>query len=292
MCGAVFAQSRIPEFDKAKQIKLLESTREDVKKILADFKLDDDADENNESDSRQDFSTKNADIEITYSTGECSDESDDTDIWNVGRGKVTFVEISLNKPLKLKKLKYDISSFRNEQKYANVEDLYVYHNKDLGVAFLVNDGKIETIHLFPTNSYYSSLCENEEAEDTKEFYSKDSYFGNSKLENRIQEYDVPASVTNLALSASEIKIGCNLTTENKKCVEESAEISVTTTANAPENDVLTYNYTVSGGKIIGQGAKVVWDLRDVQPGIYTITAGVDDGCGVCGATVTKTVVVK
>jgi hypothetical protein len=55
---------------------------------------------------------------------------------------------------------------------------------------------------------------------------------------------------------------------------------------------LTYNYTVSGGKIIGSGAEVIWDLSNALIGTYTITGGVDDGCGICGATKTKTVVIK
>ncbi|MDQ3132091.1 MAG: hypothetical protein M3Q99_15185 [Acidobacteriota bacterium] len=264
---------------------------------MANFKLDDEEkDKNDEPSYSQTFSTKNADIEITYSTGNCSDDSDDSDEldkWNVSKGKVTFIEISLNKPFKFKELKLDISSFRKEQEYANVEDSYVYHNKDLGVAFVVNKGEIETIHLFPTNSYYSSLCENEEAEELKEFYSKESYFRNSELEERVySDGHAPANVTNLILSASEIIIGCDEATKTKNCSDGNTEISVTTEASDPENDVLTFNYTVSGGKIVGQGAKVVWDLWGVKPGIYTITAGVDDGCGVCGATVTKTITVK
>ncbi len=70
------------------------------------------------------------------------------------------------------------------------------------------------------------------------------------------------------------------------------QISVKTVATDPDNDVLTYNYIVSGGKIIGNGAEVIWDLSNTLVGTYTITAGVDDGCGVCGKTVTKTVIIK
>lgn len=66
-------------------------------------------------------------------------------------------------------------------------------------------------------------------------------------------------------------------------------VGVRTTAVDPENDVLTYNYTTSGGRIVGQGANVTWDLSGVRPGTYTITVGVDDGCGVCGKTETKTI---
>jgi len=68
-------------------------------------------------------------------------------------------------------------------------------------------------------------------------------------------------------------------------------IDVATTAEDAENDVLKYSNTVSGGRIIGSGANVKWDLSGVHPGTYTITAGVDDGCGICGKTETKTVTV-
>jgi hypothetical protein len=67
---------------------------------------------------------------------------------------------------------------------------------------------------------------------------------------------------------------------------------VTTTAVDPEGDVLTYNYTVSAGRIVGSGATVSWDLSGVPTGSYTITAGVDDGCGICGKTMTQTVTVR
>ena len=60
------------------------------------------------------------------------------------------------------------------------------------------------------------------------------------------------------------------------------KISVATTATIPEGNDVTYDYTVSGGKIIGSGADVVWDLQDVKPGVYTITVGIDDGGGVFG----------
>jgi hypothetical protein len=78
---------------------------------------------------------------------------------------------------------------------------------------------------------------------------------------------------------------------NQAC-NDSTTISVRTRASDPENDVLTYNYTVSGGRIVGTGANVTWDLTGVQPGSYTITTGVDDGCGVCGKTDTKTIRVE
>ena len=286
--SSAFAQSRIPEFEKAGKIKLLESKRADVKKILKGYEFDKSEDE----DLTQTFSTKNADVEITFSSGDCSDDADDTDKWSVPKGKVTEIEISLNEPIELKNFKFNISDFRKEQKFHDIEDLFVYHNKNFGIAFDVNEDKIETIYLFPTRSFYASLCENEESEELKEFYSTESFFGNVKLEDRTGVISCPvAGVTNLTLSAAELVV-CPDGAKNKKCSNNKMEISVATEATDPEDDLLTYHYNISGGRIIGEGAKVIWDLSGVEPGTYTITAGVDDGCGICGPTVTKTVTVK
>jgi hypothetical protein len=102
----------------------------------------------------------------------------------------------------------------------------------------------------------------------------------------------PANVTNLTVSDSEIQLPCGpgFRSTSGGC-NDSTTINVSTTAVDPENDVLTYNYTVSGGRIIGQGANVQWDLSGVGKGTYTVTAGVDDGCGLCGKTMTQNVAV-
>lgn len=113
---------------------------------------------------------------------------------------------------------------------------------------------------------------------------------NKRLAEVVNQF---ANVTALNLSDTTIKGGCPPGTrpaEGESCNETS--ISVTTTAVDPENDVLTYNYTVSGGRIVGTGASVTWDLTGAAPGTYTITAGVDDGCGLCGKTETRTITVE
>lgn len=110
---------------------------------------------------------------------------------------------------------------------------------------------------------------------------------NKKVENK------PANVTGLTLSANELTLPCKPGSFPAADVTVSASMVVdaAVTAEDPENDVLTYNYTVSGGRIMGRGANVEWDLSGVYPGTYTITAGVDDGCGLCGKTETQTVTV-
>lgn len=283
MCGFGFAQSRLPELKKAKEISLLESTRKDVKKILAKY-------ESNDEDAER-FTAKNADIEISYSTGEGCSEEDSEERWNIPEGRVVLIEISPNDPIKIEDLGYTVSNFQKEQKYNNDDDEYIYHNKNFGIAFEVDEDEIKTILLFPSNSYKSQLCHNEAA---KEFYSSESWFGNTKLGDRTYctFKNGFANVTELTLSAEEIIIGCNNPAKKNSCSVGDRKISVTTTAVDPENDVLLFNYTLTGGKIVGHGSEVKWDLSGVKPGTYTITAGVDDGLGILGQTVTKTVTVE
>lgn len=104
------------------------------------------------------------------------------------------------------------------------------------------------------------------------------------------EINKPADVTALTVSDSEITLPCPAGQRSLSggCTDNTT-VNVATTAVDPENDVLVYNYTVSGGRIVGNGANVQWDLSGLQPGSYTITAAVDDSCGLCGKTQTQTV---
>jgi hypothetical protein len=107
----------------------------------------------------------------------------------------------------------------------------------------------------------------------------------SEVENK------PANVTALNLEKDVVYSPC-FSESNATCTGDEAKILITTSAEDKENDVVTYAYTVGAGKIVGQGVNVIWDLSGVPTGDYTITAGVNDGCGVCGTTLTKTVTVK
>ena len=291
-----FSQTLSFELDKIREIKLLESTREDVRRILTDYKSDEESED--DPGGSETFSSEKIDVKISYTSGDCSDDADDTDEWNVPQGKVKSVEISFNDSVKPEDLDYNISSLKKEQKYANVDDEFVYHDKKSGIAFFVyeddDEKTIDEIRILPDSKQSSSLCKNEEAEGLKNFYSNDSYFINPKLEDRVLEADVPAYVTELTLSEYEIDVSCSAVDKkrHKNCSNSPRIISVSTTAFDSENDTLVYNYHVTGGRIVGEGKNVIWDLADVKPGKYTITAGVDDGCGICGETKTKEVVVR
>lgn len=105
--------------------------------------------------------------------------------------------------------------------------------------------------------------------------------------------NLPANVTSLSLSEKEVFLPCPPGTgTNGSSCSDNMSVSVKTLAVDPENDTLKYTYRVSGGRIIGQGANIIWDLSGVGFGTYTITAGVSDDQGVSGKTITETVSVK
>lgn len=110
--------------------------------------------------------------------------------------------------------------------------------------------------------------------------------------NKLQG-DVPrpvANVTGVTVSTRRIVIPCEPgTVPVSGSCPDGTTVSVGTTVENPGNEVLTYQQTVSAGRIVGQGANVTWDLSGVRPGTYTITSAVDNGCGFCGKTVTETV---
>jgi hypothetical protein len=282
-CGFASAQTPRALMDTVREIKLLESDRDDVKRILKDYEASDD------DDYFQEFDSDDATIEISYASGNCyAQEDEDSDKWKVAEWKVTKIEVNPDKAILVEDIGYDLTKFKKEKKYNNVRDSYVYHDKDSGIAFEVYNGWVETIYFFPSGGNSSMLCDNNEA--AKTFYASESWFGKTDSKDRILKGNTAYGVTALNLSASEIIIGCGA--QDKTCLESSNKIEVTTVSSDPDNDVLTFNYTVSGGEVIGRGAKVVWDLTGVEPGTYTIKVEVDDGCGVCGTKKTQTVVVK
>ncbi len=278
------AQSSLAEFDKVRQIRVLHDNRENVRRLLADFETDFSEDDD-ESDS-DDFSTKNAEIEVFYSIGGCSED----ELWNTDKLTVTKIEFSLENRIKVKDFKFDFSGYTKKSEDEDSTEDYIYYNENAGIAFDVEESEIREITLFPSKGNTSLLCENE---ITKEFSSNKKQYVDLVLEEKPTVCGNPvANVNDLLLETLEIFADCANAEKRENCAAWNKEISVETIANDPDNDPLTYQYTVSGGKIVGQGAKVAWELSGLQPGSYTITAAVDDGCGFCGMTKTKTIIVK
>jgi hypothetical protein len=87
-------------------------------------------------------------------------------------------------------------------------------------------------------------------------------------------------VASLAASVATITLPCPPETTSSTCpTAASTTVGLTTTASDPDGDTLLYTYTVTGGRVTGEGTNVSWDLSGVGPGTYTASVEVDDGCG-------------
>ncbi len=270
--GSIVAQFPSDVVNEVRKIKLLESTRDNVKQILYQYEASDDGRYS------QTFSNGDVNIEIEYSSGSCTedpDEDGDADAWKLNEWIVTRIQIDWDEPVSLEAVGIGLSKLKKEQVYRDDPDRNLYHDKAKGIAVEVSEDVVDRIIFFPPSNKSKNLCKNATA--LRKFYSGESWF-TRKLEDRSGEtHCTVASVTDLQLSSTEL-----LATSGRT-------VSVDTIATDPENDVLTYGYTVSGGQIIGKGPHVTWDFTGVAPGTYSITAAVDDGCGFCGRTITKTV---
>jgi hypothetical protein len=103
----------------------------------------------------------------------------------------------------------------------------------------------------------------------------------------------PPVVSSFTASAPTITMPCQPgyhSTSGSCPATANTTVGLTTTASDPDGDTLLYSYTVTGGRITGEGANVSWDLNGVGPGTYTASVDVDDGCG-CITSSTTTVTV-
>jgi hypothetical protein len=87
-----------------------------------------------------------------------------------------------------------------------------------------------------------------------------------------------APVGSVSSSSASITLPCPEGTSSDSCTPStSRSVDVTANYTDAENDPLVYTWTVSGGRLSGEGRMVSWDLSGLQPGTYTATVSVSDG---------------
>jgi hypothetical protein len=260
------AQSLSEDLAKAKSIKLLEATRTDLTNLFGNtspFMY-----------GQEVFSLRSSRIEVLYSTGHCTDSEAfgvDSEDWDVGEGKAVIVEVLPRENLTLRQLELGGVRLRKGQLYRGRNDYHIYYNKTEGIAVTTYGDYVDSIMFFPSRSSNALLCRDEKIQ---KYYSKVEW-------KRDPQPKYACILRNSHANVVDVEI-----------IDSGARLfTIKTSAIDPENDVLTYNYKVTAGKIIGVGAQVVWDLSEATPGSYSLIAGVDDGAGVVGNVVTKTVTV-
>ena len=79
-------------------------------------------------------------------------------------------------------------------------------------------------------------------------------------------------------SSASITLPCPPGTGSESCTPSaSRSVELTADARDPDNDTLLYTWSVTGGRLTGEGRGVTWDLSGVNPGSYTAAVEVNDG---------------
>jgi hypothetical protein len=105
-----------------------------------------------------------------------------------------------------------------------------------------------------------------------------------------------AEIQSVKLDRNEVVIPCppdksNIKRENSVC-DDDGSVNIKATASNPQNSQFDYYYTVSGGKITGRGANVIWDLTGAREGDYTISVQVGNEYQFSDKTITETIRVR
>jgi hypothetical protein len=80
--------------------------------------------------------------------------------------------------------------------------------------------------------------------------------------------------------------------KDSPCSKNHQSIKVSTKISANNENDLTYYYSVSAGKIIGNGSDVIWDLSKTYSGRYSITVGIGKDFVISGKTLTKYITIE
>jgi hypothetical protein len=89
--------------------------------------------------------------------------------------------------------------------------------------------------------------------------------------------NAPPTVSTVSTSISSILRPCPPGQNPIDCTPTGNEVQLTANATDPDNDTLLYTWSVTGGRLTGEGRTVAWDLSGVAAGTYTATVEVDDG---------------
>jgi len=256
-------QVPVSEWQKIKSVELLKTNKDEITKLFSDESLD-----STEREHEQIFYTQDAVISFAYSSGKCGGDFDD---WKVPEWTVIGISIRPKNDIKLTASGIQYSSFRKERTDYQRKEVFTLYDKPNGISVDVSYDRVVDFWLYPSAHKYHALCK---LPEVQEYYSSKRWRRNPKFEKVILDYNTPPNVVGLSI---------------EEVTGETRQFHVVTEAKDPEGDVLTYVYKVSAGRIVGSGSTVIWDLSGVAPGSYSITAAVDDGCGLCGKFITKTV---
>jgi hypothetical protein len=85
------------------------------------------------------------------------------------------------------------------------------------------------------------------------------------------------TVSSVSPSMASVLRPCPEGQSSSSCTPTGSEVTLVANASDPDNDQLLYTWSVTGGRLSGEGRQVTWDLSGVANGSYTATVEVNDG---------------
>jgi hypothetical protein len=96
-----------------------------------------------------------------------------------------------------------------------------------------------------------------------------------------------AEVENVTFDKTDVNFLCPVS--GSYCSKDNVNVKVATSVRNAGNEKWTYYYFVSGGKIVGEKANVVWDLLNAKIGKHTLTVGIGRNNLIPGQIITKSI---
>lgn len=147
---ATSVSATIGQTDVWKSIKVMTSTREDVRKILG---------QSDQGRGSEVYSINGGTVDVEYSYGSCADKYNSG--WNIPKDVVVRFRFTPLTNIKFTSLKLNRRKFEIIHESADVPNLITYIDRSEGVRFVVHrpDDLLQTVGFFPPARYENLRCE-------------------------------------------------------------------------------------------------------------------------------------
>lgn len=230
----------------------LESTREDVIRLLG-------SPLRGSSGELAVYETDSAKVTVEFARVPVDDE---TCIDRLPEGTVLSVRWRPNRPVPESSLENELGELTRSRGKEEFDAFEILHDESRGIVAQVIDGEVEWI-LYLSPEARGGRCST--------FYSSDPL-----------EYLIEPIVGHVYAVCSFAKL-------DQAEVRSGDSVGITMGVHNPGADPVTFEYVVTGGRIVGSGAQVCWDTSGLAPGKYTVLVFVSDGYNPpseCSATLT------
>lgn len=145
-------------FYQLKKIEILKSTKQDIEKLFPSLTSKLSVKHKFKNSEEIHYLLKEESLFVSYSLQKCFSSSAENErfSYNVDKDTLLFLAYHPKKPVKISKLKLDLSSFKS-YKETDTEN-FIYYNDDLGLRYGIADSKINSIEIFPSSSMKNLLC--------------------------------------------------------------------------------------------------------------------------------------